>query len=50
MQLSEFIQQLQELQRKCGEDTEVIMADMKPVANPVYKINAVVITDEGLTV
>ncbi len=51
MKLKKFIQKLENIAKKHGDDAEVIMADNIPVVNPVFsekypdKKN-VVITDE----
>lgn len=51
MKLKIFIQELEKLSEKHGDDTEVIMADNVPIINPVFSENypnkkSVVITDE----
>ncbi|MDO8470046.1 MAG: hypothetical protein Q7S84_03475 [bacterium] len=51
MKLKKFINKLQEIRRKYGEDAEVIMADYIPVVDPVFLSdknvgNKVVITDQ----
>ena len=50
MELKEFVQRLNKLSEKYGDDTEVIMADNMPVVNPIYSNNypsksSIVITD-----
>lgn len=51
MKLTEFIQRLNELSRKYGDDAEVIMADNIPVVSPVFSEDypnkkSIVITDK----
>ena len=51
MKLKEFVQRLDELSEKHGDDTEVIMADNVPVVNPVFSEDypskkSIVITDK----
>ncbi len=51
MKLRKFIEQLQTIREKYGEDAEVVMADFIPVVEPVFLPNKdlgdnVVITDE----
>jgi len=36
MKLKEFIQKLERIAKKHGDDTKVIMADNIPVINPVF--------------
>lgn len=51
MKLKEFIKKLRSIEKKYGEDLEVVMADYIPVVSPVfsdkyYAEKKVVITDE----
>jgi len=50
MKLKKFIQKLESIAKKYGDDTKVIMADNIPVVNPVFSKKypnkkSVVITD-----
>ena len=52
MKLKNFIQKLEKLSEKHGDDAEVIMADGISVVNPVFSIKypnkeSIVITDEN---
>lgn len=51
MKLKEFIQKLDELAKKHGDDIDVVMADTIPVVAPVFKKNyphkeKIIITDK----
>ena len=53
MKLKEFIQKLETIAKKHGDDTEVIMADNMPVIDPIFLKNYpdkknIVITDEKI--
>lgn len=54
MKLIKFIQELKKLLKQHGDDIEVIMADNKPVINPIFSEDypnkkSIVITDEKQT-